>query len=181
MARRIARPGRVVLADSTFTSYHDCIFLRMICACDGVHRPRFHGPADSPQPAALGLWTAMIFGYNTNGFAHHRLADALMVLAQLGYGSIAITVDHDFLDPFAIDIAKRITRVKSLLQRFKLRCVVETGARFILDPLRKHQPTLVSPKPEERRQRLDFLIQAIAMAREFEADALSFWSGTPTD
>jgi len=123
----------------------------------------------------------MIFGYNTNGFAHHRLADALMVLAQLGYGSIAITVDHDFLDPFAIDIAKRITRVKSLLQRFKLRCVVETGARFILDPLRKHQPTLVSPKPEERRQRLDFLIQAIAMAREFEADALSFWSGTPTD
>lgn len=123
----------------------------------------------------------MIFGYNTNGFAHHRLADALLVMAQLGYGSAAITIDHDFLDPHALDLSKRISRVKSLLQRFGLRCVVETGARFLLDPLRKHQPTLVSPKLEERQQRLDFLLHAINMARELDATAVSFWSGTPTD
>jgi sugar phosphate isomerase/epimerase len=123
----------------------------------------------------------MIFGYNTNGFANHRLADALLVMAQLGYGSAAITIDHDFLDPHALDLSKRIGRVKSLLQRFGLRCVVETGARFLLDPLRKHQPTLVSPKLEERQQRLDFLLHAINMARELNADAVSFWSGTPTD
>jgi sugar phosphate isomerase/epimerase len=125
--------------------------------------------------------TAMIFGYNTNGFAHHRLPDALMVLAQLGYGSVAVTIDHDFLDPYALDLGKRVGRIKSLLQRFGLRSVVETGARFILDPFHKHQPTLVSAGREQRQQRLDFLLNAINIAREFEADAVSFWSGTPTD
>ena len=123
----------------------------------------------------------MIFGYNTNGFTHHRLPDALMVLAQLGYGSVAITLDHDFLDPFSMDLPKRVARLKSLLQRFGLRCVVETGARFLLDPLRKHQPTLISPSAEERRQRYDFLANAVAIARELDATALSFWSGTAVD
>jgi sugar phosphate isomerase/epimerase len=123
----------------------------------------------------------MIFGYNTNGFAHHRLTDALMVLAHLGYGSVAITIDHDFLDPHTIDLGKRIGRIQSLLARLGLRCVVETGARFLLDPLNKHQPTLLSPKAVERRQRLEFLLNAIDIARELNADAVSFWSGTPTD
>jgi sugar phosphate isomerase/epimerase len=59
--------------------------------------------------------------------------------------------------------------------------VVETGARFLLDPHHKHQPTLVSPKSELRQQRLDFLYHAVAVARELEADAVSLWSGTPTD
>jgi L-ribulose-5-phosphate 3-epimerase len=123
----------------------------------------------------------MRFGYNTNGFAHHRLPDALMVLAQLGYESVAITIDHDFLDPHALDLGKRLSRVKSLLQRFNLRCVVETGARFILDPFHKHQPTLISPKAEQRQQRIEFLASAISIARELESDIVSFWSGTASD
>lgn len=123
----------------------------------------------------------MIFGYNTNGFNNHRLPDALMILAQLGYGSVAVTLDHDSLDPFQMDLAKRVSRVRSVLQRFGLRCVVETGARFLLDPWHKHQPTLLSAKPEQRQQRLDFLRTAISVAKEFNADALSFWSGTSTE
>jgi sugar phosphate isomerase/epimerase len=123
----------------------------------------------------------MIFGYNTNGFAHHRLADALCVMAQAGYGSVGLTLDHDFLDPYAIDLGKRVSRAKGLLQRFGLRSVVETGARFLLDPFRKHQPTLISPRVEERQQRLDFLLNAINIAREFGSDAVSFWSGAATD
>jgi sugar phosphate isomerase/epimerase len=68
-----------------------------------------------------------------------------------------------------------------VLQRFGLSSVVETGARFLLDPWHKHQPTLISPKQQERQQRLDFLGAAVSVAREFGADALSFWSGTATD
>jgi sugar phosphate isomerase/epimerase len=62
-----------------------------------------------------------------------------------------------------------------------MRCVVETGARFLLDARRKHQPTLISPTPEERAARLDFLKRCVDIAADLGADAVSFWSGTPTD
>ena len=56
--------------------------------------------------------------------------------------------------------------------------MVETGARFLLDPRRKHQPTLLSPSPD-RNQRLDFLKKAVDIAAELGSDAVSFWSGRP--
>src|SRR5437016_7288273 len=125
----------------------------------------------------------MLLGYNTNGFAHHRLEDALEILAELGYRSVAITLDYHALYPFVGDTAwLRMTKTTHrLLERLGLRCTIETGARFLLDPRRKHQPTLVSPKREERHQRLDFLQHALDVAAALGADALSFWSGTPTD
>ena len=35
----------------------------------------------------------MRLGYNTNGLAHHRLTDAIDLLADLGYQSVALTLD----------------------------------------------------------------------------------------
>ncbi len=121
------------------------------------------------------------FGYNTNGFAHHRLEDALPILAELGYASVAITLDHHALNPFADNAAQECDAIARLLDKFALRCVIETGSRFLLDPRRKHQPTLLSPDPLERGRRLDFLIRSIDIARRLNADAVSFWSVTPSD
>ncbi len=42
----------------------------------------------------------MRLGYNTNGLAHHRLVDAIDLLADEGYQSVAITLDAGALDPF---------------------------------------------------------------------------------
>src|SRR2546421_9683700 len=123
----------------------------------------------------------MLFGYNTNGFAHHRLEDTLAILAELGYRSVALTVDFHVLNPFEPELPRRAESVRRLLEEYRLRCVVETWARFLLDVRRKHQPTLVSPAAEERQYRVDFLRHAICIARELGADAVSFWSGTAVD
>jgi sugar phosphate isomerase/epimerase len=123
----------------------------------------------------------MILGYNTNGFAHHRLEDAVEIIAELGYRGVALTWDvhhfnlHD--DPKGGSWRGAVQRINSL----GFRVVVETGARFLLDPWRKHQPTLISADPNERDVRLRFLLDAVAMAAMTRADCVSFWSGTPTD
>jgi L-ribulose-5-phosphate 3-epimerase len=123
----------------------------------------------------------MYIGYNTNGFAHHRLEDALAILADLGYPGVALTLDYHILNPFEPDLPGRTAAVRRWLEQRQLRCVIETGARFLLDPWHKHQPTLVSPAAEQRQRRLDFLCQAVDIAAELHADAVSFWSGTPRD
>ncbi|MFD4255718.1 EboA domain-containing protein [Amycolatopsis thermoflava] len=116
-------------------------------------------------------------GYGTNGFANHRLDDALAIIAELGYTSVALTLDHQHLDPYADDLSARVDRVAARLDELGLRCVVETGARFLLDPWHKHEPTLVS---ENADKRLDFLARAIRVAEGLGADCVSFWSGVST-
>ena len=119
-------------------------------------------------------WT---LGYNTNGFAHHRLADAIDIVADIGYGAVAITLDHHALNPFSATLDADLERVRSQLRRRNLRCVIETGARFLLDPRRKHRPTLVSAAPKDRARRAEFICHAVDIARRLDADAVSFWSG----
>jgi L-ribulose-5-phosphate 3-epimerase len=123
----------------------------------------------------------MLLGYNTNGFAHHRLEDAITILAELGYRSVALTLDYHALDPYDAELSNQLKRVGDLLRENELRCVIETGARFLLDPNRKHQPTLLDPDPVRRARRLDFLQRAVDVAEALDADAVSFWSGTPCE
>jgi L-ribulose-5-phosphate 3-epimerase len=55
--------------------------------------------------------------------------------------------------------------------------VIETGARYLLNPRLKHDPTLMDPDPERRAIRVDFLCRAIDLAVGIGAEAVSFWSG----
>jgi sugar phosphate isomerase/epimerase len=125
----------------------------------------------------------MFLGYNTNGFAHHRLEDAIEIIAELGYGGVALTPDVHHLDPFADNLSERVEQIRSLLVKHRLRCVIETGARFLLDPRRKHQPTLLAPSADERGRRIKFLEDCIALAGrgDLESHLVSFWSGTAID
>lgn len=121
--------------------------------------------ADGPAPR---------FGYGTNGFANHRLDDALAVLADLGYTGVALTLDQHHLDPFAPDLAQRTSAVADRLSALGLAVVVETGARYLLDPWTEHHPTLVSA---EWPRRVDFLRRAVRIAADLQAECVSFWSG----
>ncbi len=121
----------------------------------------------------------MRLGYNTNGLAHHRLLDAIELLADEGYASVAITLDAGALDPFddPAHLARQVREVRSALDRRGLARVVETGARYLLNPRLKHDPTLMDPDPARRGLRVDFLRRSIDLASELGAEAVSFWSG----
>jgi sugar phosphate isomerase/epimerase len=74
------------------------------------------------------------FGYGTNGFVNHTLDDAVAVLADLGYAGVALTLDHHHLNPFGPGLARRTAAVAHRLSALGLTVVVETGARYLLDP-----------------------------------------------
>jgi L-ribulose-5-phosphate 3-epimerase len=123
----------------------------------------------------------MLLGYNTNGLAHHDPAQAIEVLSRIGYRSVALTVDHGCLNPFAADLSPQIERIESALARHAFRHVLETGARFLLDPWRKHEPTLMTADPSARARRVDFLCRIIGLASRLGSDCVSFWSGILRD
>jgi L-ribulose-5-phosphate 3-epimerase len=133
---------------------------------------------DRRRDSALMFESPFRLGYNTNGFAHHRLDDALHVIAELGYRAVALTPDANHLPPdHTSDAQLRATR--ALLERLDLAVVVETGARYVLDPRRKHRPTLVEGDAEGRARRLDFLERCARIAVALGGDTISVWSGIP--
>lgn len=119
------------------------------------------------------------YAYNTNGMASHRLDDALALLADTGYDGVALTLDVAHHDPFAPDLVARTAALRRRLERLGLASVIETGARFLLDPRRKHHPTLVSAEPDGRARRRAFLRTCVDIADELGSEATSFWAGTP--
>lgn len=115
-------------------------------------------------------------GYNTNGLAHHRLPDALDLLSGLGYGGCAITLDVGQLDPFRL-VPGELELVRDKARDLDLALAIETGARFLLDPARKHRPTLLEAEPSARAVRIDFLKRACDLAADLGASVVSIWSG----
>jgi sugar phosphate isomerase/epimerase len=123
----------------------------------------------------------MLLAYNTNGLASHALLDAIEVIAEIGYEGISITLDHGALNPYDERCGTYCDRVAKSLRKYGLRCAIETGARFLLDPRNKHEPTLVSPDLADRERRVDFLCRAIDIAAELNAECVSLWSGVVRD
>lgn len=123
----------------------------------------------------------MRLGYNTNGLCHHDLIQAIELLAEIGYESVAITVDHGSLSPFQNDWRRQADEVRRVLGRHGIKSVVETGARFLLDLRTKHEPTLVTADADGRRRRIDFLTHCTKVAQQLESDCVSCWSGVLHD
>ena len=121
----------------------------------------------------------MRYAYNTNGLAHHRLGDALSFLADTGYDGVALTLDVHHLDPFGSDAHAQAEQVRARCDELGLALMVETGARYLLDPRAKHEPTLVTPSEEGRARRLAYLRLACDLAEVLAAEAVSFWAGVP--
>ncbi|RFC71314.1 sugar phosphate isomerase/epimerase family protein [Streptomyces sp. AcE210] len=121
------------------------------------------------------------WGYGTNGLTDLRLEDALAVLADLGYDGVGLTLDHMHLDPLVPDLPTRTRQVARVLDRHGLGVTVETGARYVLDPRRKHGPSLLDPDPDARAARTRLLIRAVQVAADLGAHAVHCFSGIIPD
>jgi len=127
-----------------------------------------------------GAGGAMPFtlGYGTNGFTDHPLDVALDVLDHEGYGAVALTLGFPHLDPFVEGWGEHVDALRARLGTLHggagMRVVVETGTRFLLDPYRKHRPTLVDAEADARMR---FLRRAIEIAAALDAECVSFFSG----
>ena len=140
---------------------------------------RAHTRPSAPRDSAAT--TPLRFGYGTNGLADLRLDDALGLLADLGYDGVGLTLDHMHLDPLAPDLPARTRQLARRLNTLGLGVTVETGARYVLDPRRKHGPSLLDPDPDDRRRRVDLLLRAVRVAADLGAHAVHCFSGiTPT-
>jgi sugar phosphate isomerase/epimerase len=119
-------------------------------------------------------------GYNTNGLAHHRLHDALALLADSGYEGVALTLDVQHLDPF-ITTPGEVEAVRRRAEELGLSLAVETGARYVLDPKVKHAPNLLDEEVEGRDRRVDFYARAAKTAAGLGAEVVSIWAGASSD
>lgn len=117
--------------------------------------------------------------YNSNGFAFHRIEDAARILADLGYDGVALTPDVHHLDPLHAS-EDDVRRFGALCADLGLGVVLETGARFVLDPRRKHRPSLLDA-PADAAVRLDFLKRCVDQAHVLGAPVVTVWSGHGPD
>ena len=120
----------------------------------------------------------LTLGYVTNGFGDHTLEQAAEVLRHCGYGAIGVTLGGPHLDPWKVSAA-RLKELRALFEKDRLQLAIETGARYVLDPYRKHRPSLVSVDPKGRAQRVAYYERAIDIAAELGASVVSLWSGIP--
>jgi len=123
-----------------------------------------------------------LLGYGTNGFGDHPLHTALDVLDDVGYDAVALTLGFPHLDPFSSDAVAEVTALRAHLLRMRggtgAATVVETGTRYLLDPLHKHRPTLVD---RDATLRMRFLERAVEVAADLDARCVSFFSGILPD
>ncbi len=117
-------------------------------------------------------------GYVTNGFADHSLEQAAEVLHHCGYQGIGVTLGAPHLDPWTAS-KKRLAELRACFEKHGLEVAIETGGRYVLDPYRKHRPSLVSVDEKGRNQRVAFYEKSIDIASALGAKVVSLWSGIP--
>lgn len=120
-------------------------------------------------------------GYSTNSLDSGDPLAVLPTLAACGCRSLAITPDTHLLNPYGSDFSGEVSRWRCELRQADLTCAIETGARHLLDPREKHEPTLLSAAATARERRIDFLCRAIDLAAELQADCVSLWAGVVHD
>jgi len=124
----------------------------------------------------------MFLGYNTNGFAHHRLEDAIAIIAELGYGGVALTLDVHHLNPNTSTV-RDCERVAGLLAGCKPQMRAGNRIAFPARPPAEASTDARERSPRGAERRSEFLAEVVETATDMGLPdpVVSFWSGAADD
>ncbi|MGB1660859.1 MAG: sugar phosphate isomerase/epimerase family protein [Planctomycetota bacterium] len=119
-------------------------------------------------------------GFVSHGLLDHSIDQAMELLSSSGYSALGITLGPAHLDPWNSSAAD-LEALRKKLEEHQLLPSIETGGRYLLDPRKKHWPTLASATEDGRKIRQSFYIRAIDIAVALGAPVVSVWSGGNDD
>lgn len=117
------------------------------------------------------------FSYNTIGCSTHSLASALELISEAGYQGVTLTLDVHHMNPFDDDYERHAESLSKALSAADLSLVVDTGARYLLNPRERLEPTLLSADESGRALRLEYITRAIRICEICGGEAVTFAAG----
>jgi L-ribulose-5-phosphate 3-epimerase len=116
------------------------------------------------------------FAYNSNGLKQHSMADAIVLLADLGYDAIELALQREHLHPLEASVAE-LRAVRDMLEAAGLGIVCGAGVPNALGEER-FEPSLFHPDPAGRALRRRYLRACLEAAGALGSEILVTCSGS---
>lgn len=123
----------------------------------------------------------MKLAFSTNAFTRYDLSTALRAIAAAGYDGVEILADKPHWYPEKFDrgeaesIAAELRRLKLKVSNINCNCTF--GYWRDAPPEPYFEPSLISPNPQHRADRIALIQNALAFAKAVGGDCISITSG----
>lgn len=123
----------------------------------------------------------MKLAFSTNAFTRHSLTTALEAIAAAGYEGVEILADKPhwypevFREPEAMAVAADLARLNLKVSNVNANCTF--GYWQDAPPEPYFEPSLISPNPKHRADRIRMIQNTLEFARIVEAENISITSG----
>ncbi|MCL2639936.1 MAG: sugar phosphate isomerase/epimerase [Phycisphaerales bacterium] len=123
----------------------------------------------------------MQLAFSTNAFSRHSLSDALIAIAAAGYTGVEILADkpHWYPDHFnpadAEKIRSQLDQLKLQISNINANCTFGYWQDAPPEPF--FEPSLISPNPAHRADRIRMIQNTLQFAHALNADCISITTG----
>ncbi len=116
--------------------------------------------------------------FSTNAFTRHSLHDALRGIKDAGFPAVEILADMPHAYPGTVDpteLRRELDRLNLQVSNVNANCTF--GYWKDAPPEAYFEPSLISPNPKHRKDRLDLILKTLKFAQEIGAANISITSG----
>jgi sugar phosphate isomerase/epimerase len=120
----------------------------------------------------------MKLAFSTNAFTRHSLTDALRGIKRAGFSGVEVLADVPHAYPGQMDakaVRRELESLGLLVSNVNANCTFGYWRHAPPEPY--FEPSLISPEPKYRADRIELIITTIAFAHEIGAENVSITSG----